>query len=478
MSLPRIIIIGGGVTGLAVTFELLARRQAGAWHGDALLLEATHRTGGVIRTTARAGYVLEGGPDSLLNDRPEGVAFCRRLGLAAELWPTNPQCRRSFVVQRGRLLPVPEGFSLLGPAKLWPFAVSPALSVAGKLRALGELLVPARTPAADESVASFVRRRFGREVLDALAEPMVRGIASDDPARLSMRALLPQFLEMEQREGSVIRGLQARARRAVAGDGAAGPRYGLFVSLRRGMQQLVDALAAQLPPGVVRPHARVLAIERASAGGWQVRLEDGETLAAQAVCLAVPAHAAASLVRGYDPRLAEQFDRIPYASWMTVNLAYPLAVIRHHLNGFGCVVPSRERSPITGCTFMHVKFTGRAPVQQALLRAFLRYDQEPALAALDDAGVIRLVHRRLASWLSIASAPQLATVHRSPQALPQYRVGHLDRVAAIRRQIQAHPGLAIAGNAYAGHGVTACVRSAAEAAAQLAVWLRPQEVCP
>ncbi len=407
-------------------------------------------------------------PDSFVTDKPWGLRLCHELGLDEALLSTNPQHRRSFVVRGRKLVPVPEGFSLLGPSKLWPFAMSPLFSLPGKWRALRELTVPRRISTDDESVAAFVRRRFGDEVFERLAEPMVRGIASDDPAQLSMQALLPQFVEMERRYGSLIKALRARARSAPASTaGTSGPRYSLFTSFRDGMQTFIDRLATVAAPCIQRGVGATGLSRDALTGQWQVALSDGRVVAADAACLTLPSHRAARLVRDLDEPLAQELQGIVYASWITMSFAFRRADVAHPLTGFGFVVPAAEGLPLSGCTFSHAKFPGRAPEGTVLLRAFVRDDDRRAGFARSDEEHAASALRVLRPLVGIRGAPLLSAVYRAPRALPQYHVGHLARIAAIEERLTRHPGLVVAGNAYHGHGVTACIGTAEQAAARL-----------
>lgn len=465
-QVTRIVVVGGGITGLTVAYRLSARSRAARQPLDVLLVERSHGLGGVIRTERRDGFLLEAGPDSFVTDKPWTLRLCHELGLAEALVSANPQHRRSFVVHRGRLVAVPDGFSLLGPAKLLPFAMTSALSLRGKWRALRELAAATRTDAADESVAAFVRRRFGDEVFERLAEPMVRGIASDDPAQLSMQALLPQFVEMEQRHGSVIAGLRARARSSRTPNGTAGPRYGLFVSFREGMHTLIDRLATLCAPSICQGVGAIGLGKDPVTGQWRIPLSDGHILTADAVCLALPSYQTARLVRDLDESLAQALDGISYASWITIHLAFRRADVGHPLRGFGFVAPAVEGLPISGCTFSHVKFPGRAPEGSVLLRVFMRED-EHAHAGRSDDEYAQAAIRVLQPLVGLRAAPLLTVVHRAPRALPQYHVGHLPRIAGIQERLAHYPGLVVAGNAYRGHGVTNCIGSAEQAAQAL-----------
>jgi oxygen-dependent protoporphyrinogen oxidase len=465
----RIVVIGGGVSGLAAAHRLV---ELGGERGLALdvrLLEAGARAGGAISTERRDGFVLEHGPDSMITDKPWGVALARRLGLDEALAGTQETHRRSFVVRNGKLLPVPEGFQLLAPSRFGPLVRTPIFSLPGKARMALDLLLPRRRAKGDESLGHFVRRRLGQEALDRMAQPMIAGIYGADPMALSLQATLPRFLDMERDHGSVIRGMWARMREGqakAAGDGTAGvsgARYGLFVTFREGMQTLTDALLRALPPGCVSLGTRVERLTREEAG-WRLELSGGGALSADAVLLALPAYRSGELLHSLDGDLARLLNGIPYASCATMSLCFRREEVPHPLDGFGFVVPSREGLSLLGCTFTHVKFANRAPEGVALLRAFVG---EAALAGRDDRELERQVRADLRRLLDITAEPFSITTWRHARSMPQYAVGHLERVTEIERRAEALPGLALAGNAYRGVGIPDCVHSGEQAAEAL-----------
>ena len=473
---PRVVIIGGGVTGLAA-----AHRLGEAWGGagvEVLLLEASPRTGGVVRTYHREGFLLEGGPDAFISEKPAALELARRVGLGAHVIGTNEKHRRSFVARGGRLHPTPPGFQLLAPSRLWPLVTSGIFSLRGKARMALDLVLPRRAMADqddDESLADFVRRRLGREALERIAQPMAGGVHTADPELLSLRATFPRFLEMERSHRSVILALwraSRRERRGGVGDGASGARYGLFLSFDRGMQALTDALSARLPPASLRLNTRAESLSYdARARRWHVATVGGEALAADGLILALPAHAAARLLRRADAALAGELDAIPYASTATVNLAYRREDIAHPLDGFGFVVPHAERRAAIACSFSSVKFAGRAPEGHALLRAFVGGALQPEALALDDGRMVEAVRRDLRELVGERAAPLFAHVERWPRSMAQYHVGHLARVARIREHLRAIPALRLAGNAFEGAGVPDCVRAGELAADGLAEFL-------
>jgi oxygen-dependent protoporphyrinogen oxidase len=471
----RIVIVGGGVTGLAAAHRLQEMARDEGLPLEVRLYEAGPRLGGVISTQRRDGFVLEHGPDSLITDKPWGLALARRLGLEDELTGTAETHRRSFVVRDGRLLPVPEGFQLLAPSRFGPLAMTPIFSWPGKLRMAMDWILPRRDDPSDESLGAFVERRLGREALERMAQPMIAGIYGADPMDLSLHATLPRFRDMEREHGSVIRAMRARMKAARASNGSgsgkrsgastagvSGARYGLFVSLKQGMQTLTDRLAERLEPGTAVVNAPVRSLER-FGDGWSLEA-GGERVEAAAVILSLPAYRSAELLRPLDAEAAALLDRIPYASAGTLSLVYRRGRVRHPLDGFGFVVPSIEPFRILGCTFSHAKWPGRAPEGYAVLRAFLG---EAALRDRTEAELEALVRDDLDRLLGLEGDPEFSVLWRGTRCMPHYTVGHLDRLAELDRRLEALPGLALAGNAFRGIGIPDSIHSGEQAAERI-----------
>ncbi len=429
-----------------------------------LLLEASSHAGGLLKSTSREGFLLELGPDCFISEKPRGIGLCQELGLAEELIGTRPDKRRSFILRKNVFYPIPEGFYLMGPTRTRPFLESGLLSWRGKFRALCEPLVPSRPPA-DESLASFVRRRFGQELLDRMAQPLIAGIYGADPERLSLRATFPKFLEMERTYGSVVFGLKKSASLNAA-ETASGARYSLFVTLRRGMQGLADTLATKLGQMVVRTQTRVKTV-RPDGGVWQVVKASGEVLIADALCLALPAYAAAELVNPFDPDLAQELASIDYAPAATVNFAFRDMDVKRPLDGVGFVVPQKENRLVLGCTFAQNKFEGRAPKGFMLLRAFLGGEHSARWLSENNEALTNKVLAELKEWLVITGKPMFVHLERYERALPQYTLGHLERVLRIEERMFQHKGLALAGNWQYGVGVPGCIESGERAADSL-----------
>ena len=458
-----VIVIGGGITGLAACYRLQREAALRDIPLDVKLLEATDRVGGVIRTEHRDGFLLEHGPDAFLSTKPAAKALCEELGIADQFIGTNPKVRRSFVVRQGELHPVPEGFYMMAPGSFKPFLKSPLFSWRGKLRMAMELFMPRRGRDTDEAVAHFVRRRLGTEAFTRIAQPMIGGIYTSDAENLSLKATFPRFLEMENTHGSIIKALRAQKKQAAqTSQGTSGPRYSLFLSFKSGMQTLVDTLTEAVSD-CIQLNARVEGIQHTHDTGWCVSLANGVVLHSELLCIALPARQAGGLVENVSIPLATQINAIPYASSATVNLAFRRADITHPLDGMGFVVPATENLAIIGCSFSSVKFEGRAPAERVLLRAFVGEPQSKQ----SESELIELCQADLTPLLGIRNAPQFAVVGKHPQAMAQYQVGHQDVVSTAERLANALPGFAIAGNGYHGVGIPDCIRSGEEAAIAL-----------
>jgi oxygen-dependent protoporphyrinogen oxidase len=481
----RVVVIGGGISGLAAAHRLVERSAQSKTRIEVVLLESSAGLGGVIRTKRRDGFLLEGGPDSFISEKPEAVALAKRIGLDSRLIETANAHRRSFIVRKGRLHAVPEGFQLLAPTRFWPFVTTGIFSWTGKARMALDLILPKHTSANgshDESLAQFVRRRLGREALERMAQPMVGGIYTADPEHLSLRATMPRFLEMEREHRSLIRAMWKRRRQQGAAEskGTSGARYSLFLSFDEGMKVLVDAIVKRLRSADIRLRTRAesLALDAASRQ-WKIGVGagggSGETISADAVCLALPAYASANLLRDVDAELAAELDAILYASTATVNLAYRRADIPHRLDGFGFVVPVIEKRATLACTFSSVKFAGRAPEGHTLLRAFVGGALQPEMYALDEDQMVAAVRDDLRELLGIEQPPLFAHVERWPRSMAQYHLGHIERVERVRARLSSFPLLKLAGNAYGGAGIPDCIRSGESAADEILATLDTEQ---
>ncbi|MEN1678744.1 MAG: protoporphyrinogen oxidase [Planctomycetota bacterium] len=468
----RVAVIGGGLTGLAATLRLAERLPA----AELTLFESSNRVGGVLETVERDGFLIERSADNFLTKEPWALDFCRQLGLEDELLPTNEERRRALVVRAGRVVPAPEAFVLMAPKRLGPLMRSPVLSPWGKLRLACEPLVPRRNGSAastvDESVASFARRRLGREAFERLVQPLLAGIYTADPERLSMAATMPQFVEQERTHGSLLRASlaeQKRQRQAQREDPShreSGARYGLFRAPKRGMQQLIDSAERALPGGCVRFGQRVQSVRR-EQGKWIVDTGE-ESSGYDAAIVTTPAHAAAGLLKEASGDLERELAAIEYAGCSVVCLGFRQEQLPSLPTGFGFVVPSIEGRQIIAASFSSLKFPGRAPGDGLLVRVFVGGALQPGLAELADEELTRIARSELSELVGVRGEQVLSEIARWPRAMPQYHVGHLDRVDRIERLVAGLPGLEVAGAAYRGVGMPQCIRDGQQAADRIA----------
>lgn len=457
-------VIGGGISGLTAAWELIHR----APQAQVVLLEASDRPGGVLQTEHRDGFTLELGPDSFLRRLPWAAGLCRTIGLEGDVIPTQPAAAGTYTVFRGRLVKMPEGLAAMAPRRIWPMIRTPILSPLGKMRMGAERILPRRRGGGEESLAQFARRRFGREGLERIIQPLAGGIYMGDPEQLGMQAAFPQLVAAEQESGSLIRSTRRAA--AKAAKSPPGPGETLFAALRRGFSQLVDALVDSLPPEVVRTNHRVESLVRAG-DGWRVRGfgPDDEPFddAFDRVIVAAPARRAGDMLADVDAQLATTLREIPTTSCVVVNVALPRDAVPHPLDAAGIIVPHVEQRPIAACTFSSVKYAGRAPDGMALLRAFLGGAERPELIDAHDGEIEALVRGELRALLGVTAEPRFVRISRWRDAMPQYHVGHLQRVAQIEARVAALPQLELTGNAYRGVGIPHCIHGAQQAVERL-----------
>jgi protoporphyrinogen/coproporphyrinogen III oxidase len=453
--MTRIAIIGGGISGLSAAFTLEEHRRAGAL--EYTLYESSPHLGGVLRTERIHDCIVEAGPDSFLTEKLWATDFCRTLGLGGQLIGSNDADRKTYILVRGQLIPMPDGLMFMVPTKILPTALSPLFSWTTKLRIAREFFNPPRVADADESVASFVERHYGNEVVDRLADPLLSGIYGGDAANLSVRAVLTRFAEMERTHGSLGRAMLAARKKS--SNKAPLP---IFTSLKNGMQQLVDALVARLNPSSLLTNTPVQTVEPRT-GGWSVSA-GSKSDHFNAIILALPTHAAAQLLSNSNPELTTELAAIGYTSSITVGLGYDREVRQSLPPGFGFLVPRSEGKRLLAATFVHNKFPHRAPEDRALLRCFFAGSSAEKLWQLSDDAIIAIVRNELQQILHLRAAPLFARVYKWKSAMAQYGVGHLERLDRIERLRQKLPALALAGNGYHGIGIPDCIRSGQEAA--------------
>lgn len=467
------VIAGGGISGLTAAYRLRRLARTAGIDLRITLVEPDSRLGGKILTEQVDDLVIEAGPDSFLSQKLPAIQLCQELGISDRLIGTSEGGGGTYILREGRLEPLPEGITMLVPTRLRPLIGSRLLSTRAKLRMGLDVLIPPLQSSDDESVAAFVTRRLGREAFERMAQPLLSGIYAGDAEQLSIEATFPRLRQIEREHGSLVRGMLAQRRQRQTTSGG-GQRYTPFVSLRSGIGELVDALAAQLEDVDIRLGTGASGIEQRPGGGYRVRLSDGETLEADVLLLATPADVSAGLLAPVRPDLAALLQAIPYVSSATITLAYRQADVGKLGEGRGFVIPRVENRELTAVTWASNKFAHRAPDGLMLLRTFVgRAGREGAVDLPDDL-ILRLVTEELREILGLTAHPVLSRIYRWHQALPQYVLGHLDRLAKIDRELADLPGIFLLGAAYRGVGIPDCIQSGNQAAERALALLKSQ----
>jgi oxygen-dependent protoporphyrinogen oxidase len=453
-----VIIVGGGISGLATAYEVHRRNLS------FVVLESSPRAGGVMLSEQIDGYTIDAGPDALLVGKPDGVRLCEELGIADRLMPTKLP-RLAYIQRGGKLYALPAASVLGIPTKWGPFIRTRLFSWPGKIRMGAEMFVPKREDDSDESIGSFMRRRFGVEATEYLAEPLLAGIHAGEVDRLSISALFPRLVQAERAQGSLLRAF----RRNPPPTSADGP----FRSLPGGLSEIIDALVRALPVGSVRLNkaAAEVSVDRSDPLTFRVQTASGDTFTARSLVLASPSYVNAQLLRDTDHEISTLLGGISYASTATIALAFSRDAVRHPLNGSGFVVPRSERTGLLAGSWLSSKWANRAPEGRVLLRAFVGGARDPKALERTDAELVSLACQALGSVLGIAGSPRLSRVYRFNRANAQHEVGHLARVEALERALARHPGLYITGSGFRASGIPGCVADGRATARLASEWL-------
>ncbi|OAI56854.1 hypothetical protein AYO47_01880 [Planctomyces sp. SCGC AG-212-M04] len=450
----RVAIIGAGFSGLAAAIRMIDLAAETKRPLSLEVFEAARDVGGLVATQRIGNYLVERGADSFITNKPAGVAMCRRLGVESRLISTDPRFRQSFILHAGRPVATPAGFQLIAPTRTGPFLKTSLLSWRGKKRVLRETAIPRRVDREEESVAAFVRRRFGDEAYERIVQPLVGGIYTGDLERLSLRATFPRFEQMEQRCGSLLRALRSER----TGD-TSGARYGLFVSLPGGMAELLEAMRAEIAKSQqIALNSPVESLSQGTGGKWMLDA-GGRSSQFDAVVLALPGYQSAALLAPVNAPLAAELNAIEYSSSAIVVSGHRLAEVRHPLDGAGLVIPHLEKRRILAVSFASRKFPGRAPEGHVVLRTFLGGALQADQLSQPDEALKKVVLEELRDILGVEGAPDFCEVVRYPRGIPQFVIGHRDRVARIEGIVGQLRGLSLAGNAYHGVGIPDAILS-------------------
>lgn len=468
----KFIVLGAGISGLAAALrlrELVPDARVRLW-------EKSNRPGGVLRTVERGGFQFEQSTDNFITFVPWGLNLCEKLGLTDRLVRTNNRDRRTYVARRGKLYPLPDGFMMLAPTRLWPMVTTPLLSPLGKARAGLELFLPRLNDERDESIAQFARRRLGREVFDRIVEPLLSGIYAGDAEKISLLATLPRFREMEKKDRSLILAMtktQKEARRAKREE-ESGARYSMFVTLREGLSRLAEKCAEALGEDVIQYRRAAARVDRlpgeSGAARWRVTDESGAAEEADALICALPSPVAGALFTESVPEAARYYDAIEQTGCAVVSLAFRDEQIRRKFKGMGFVVPTREGGSIIAGSFSSHKYPHRAPAGYTLLRIFVGGARAPELAEMPDAPLLERVLTEIRPLLGAEGEPADVEISKWPRGMPQYHIGHLDRLARLNRALEREPTLALCGNSFTGVGLPNCIHTGEEAAEKVAQW--------
>lgn len=464
--MKKVVIIGGGITGLSAAYVLERARESGQ-QVDCLLVEKDDRLGGKIWTEKIDGYTIEGGPDCFLSEKPWVGEMAGKLGIDDRLMGSNEASKRTFVFAGGRLHRLPDGLMGLVPTKLVPFALSPLISWPGKIRMAFDLFIPPKKDDGDETLGSFVTRRLGKEALDKIAEPLIGGIHAGDPDQMSLKASFPRFIQMEQKYGGLLKAMLVARKNAprpkLPEPGKAAKTF--FMTFRDGMGELTDKIVSCLDRTRVLTGRTVTGIERKPAGGYLVNIEGMEPIEADGVILTAPSHEAAELVQGLDKVMADNLAGIPQATSATVNLAFKRSDIHKSLDAFGFIVPISEKRKIKAATYSSTKWNYRTPGEDyVLLRTFVGGARNQELVYQEDEDLLEMVLSELRDIIGLTARPVMHRIYRWVNGMPQYTVGHLERVATIEKRAAELPGFYVVGGSYRGVGVGDCINVGSQAA--------------
>jgi len=461
--MKKVAVIGAGISGLSTAYAVERLAAQAGKEVAVTVFEREERTGGKIWSRKEEGYLCEWGPNGFLDSKPMTLELCDHLGISGQLERSNDNARKRFIYSGGILNRLPENGPMFLQSKLisWP----------GKIRLAQEFLKPKRTDGVDETLAEFARRRLGPEALDKLIGPMVSGIFAGNPETMSLQSCFPRIHELEQEFGGLLKAMiklakkkkaEIKAGKQVAS--AAGPG-GVLTSFVGGIQELTDATVKGLQ-GEVRTGAEITGLKQVD-GGWEIRLADGSNFDAEIVVSAAPAHTVKELTWSFDGELSRLLDGIPYAPMNVICFGYEKEKISLDLDGFGYLIPKKEGCSILGTLWDSSIFPQRAPEGYVMLRSMMGGATNPEAIDLSDSEVKTRTQAELKKIMGIDAEPDFVRIFRHQRAIPQYIVGHADRLKAIEQQLKDKRGLILTGNAFFGVGLNDCVNAANRAGEQV-----------
>ena len=452
-----VIIIGAGISGLTAAYRLNKIKSESGLDFNITVVEKSDYVGGTIHTEYVDGFVIEAGPDCFFAEKPYAGMLIKELGISERLIGTNNKNQGTYVLWHNKLHKLPDGVVLMIPTKFTPFVTSSLFSIYGKIRMGMELFIPRRTDGIDESLSEFTIRRLGREALERIAEPLVAGVHAGDPDTMSVKSSFPRFVDMEQKYGSLIKGmLKVRGkmkRRETEGSNS------MFMTMKGGLRELIDAIVQQSPGVVFKRGKKATSVRRVDDKSYAVILSDGEQLIANSVILATPAYVSAGLISSISNELSELLLSVPYVSTATISLAYKKERFTHPLKGFGFVVPKKENRHIMAVTWTSSKFFNRSPDDAVLIRCFIGGAMNQKLVFQSDDEIIKLVKADLKEIMSIKEEPLFSRIYRWDRAMPQYTIGHESRIKAIEQIVKGLKNIQLCGSAYHGIGISDCINS-------------------
>ena len=463
--MKKIVIIGGGISGLSTLYYLKKKLGEKKIRAHIRLLEKSGRFGGQIRTEYVDGFIIDGGSDCFIREKPWALSLCRELGIEDRLVNTMDENNGTFIYRKGKLHSLPEGLMSLVPARFLPFITSGLFSLAGKIRMGIEVFIPRRKDDSDETLARFVTRRSGRELLDMIAEPLIAGIHAGDPDRMSVKSTFPRFIQMEKEHGSLTMATLAarkKMKEMMKKHSASGaPQRSFFISFRRGMYQFIETLLEKLKDQNLMTGIHVTAVKKEKNGKYRIILEKGKDMTADMVVVTTPAYVSAGILKGVSRPMAESMKKIPYVKTGTISIAYRKQDVEKFIpKAFGFLIPGVEKRSLMAATFTSRKWPGRCPEDYVLIRCFIGGKHNQELIGKDDETIMATARRELQTILGITAEPYLYRIYRWIDNMPQYNIGHMEIMETIDREMEKNRGLYVTGSAYRGIGIPDCIQNA------------------